>query len=204
MKGLLRKDLYMLWCYCRTFLILIPLFLAASYFQPDNFFFSFYPSIIISILPVTLMSYEERCKWNVFCQTLPIPRRQVVFEKYVLSAMGTSIISVLSAGIQYMIFRQSKPFHYEGYQATVAGMICIGLIAPSVLFPIVFKLGTEKGRLAYYFVLGGACAIGGFLSAFSENICLPQLSALAIVLISIVLFAASSLLSIKFYEKREL
>lgn len=204
MKGLFRKDLYMLWSYCRIFCILLPLFLAASCFQPDNFFFAIYPSIIVGILPVTLMSYEEKCKWHTFCQTLPIPRWKVVLEKYLLSAAGSAVIFLISAVIQYGIFRQSKPFDWEGYQANLTLLVCLGLGSPGLLLPVIFRLGVEKGRLAYYFVLGGGSAIGGLLTVSADQLRLPRLSGLAICLIFAILFFLSCLLSIRFYHKRDL
>lgn len=204
MKGLLKKDLYMLWAYCRIYLLLLPLFLLAGYFQPDTFFFAVYPSIIVGMLPATLLSYEEKCKWDLFCLTLPVPRWKVVAEKYLLSVLGTGMITLISAIVQFGIFLQSRPFDYEGYQAILTLLITLGFGGPSLLLPVVFRLGMEKGRLAYYFVVGGACAIGGILTVFTERIRLPQLPSLAIVLACLVMFLLSYLLSIQFYEKREL
>lgn len=204
MKGLLRKDLYMLWAYCKIYVLLLPLFMVSAYFQPDNFFFSIYPGIIMGILPITLLSYEEKCKWNVFCQTLPVPRWKVVVEKYLLATLGILIISVFSAVVQYCIFRTTEPFDRDGYMSVLTMLLCLSLGGPSILLPIVFRLGTEKGRLAYYFVIGAAFAIGGFLSVFAENFVFPQISSLAIVPAALALFCLSCLLSIRFYEKREL
>ena len=70
MKGLLRKDFYMLWSYCRSFLVLILVFSLVSLAQP-NAFYTIYPVMIASMLPISVISYEERCKWNIYCQTLP-------------------------------------------------------------------------------------------------------------------------------------
>lgn len=204
MKGLLRKDLHMLWSYYRLFLLMIPLFLAASYFQRDNFFFVIYPSVLVGILPVSIISYEERSKWNYYCQTLPIPRWQVVVEKYLLGGIGALIVTGLSMVVQFFIFRESTPFDVQGYLASIAFLIGFGFLSPALLLPVIFRLGTEKGRLAYYLLIGFACASGGLLASISSDWKLPRLSSLTLAAVSLVLFIGSCILSIHIYNKREL
>ena len=58
MKGLLLKDLYQLWKYCRTFLLIVVVFLGVSFVSPENLFFSLYPAMICGVLPMTLLSYD--------------------------------------------------------------------------------------------------------------------------------------------------
>ena len=45
-----------------------------------------YPTIMFGILPVTLISYDERFHWPAYAGTLPLRRRDEVREKYLLSA----------------------------------------------------------------------------------------------------------------------
>lgn len=56
MKGLLRKDLYLMIKYCRLFFILIIVFSFAGAWN-NNLFFALYPITISSIIPVNLLSY---------------------------------------------------------------------------------------------------------------------------------------------------
>ena len=53
MKGLLRKDLYLMIKYCRLFFILIIVFSFAGAWN-NNLFFALYPITISSIIPVNL------------------------------------------------------------------------------------------------------------------------------------------------------
>jgi hypothetical protein len=83
----------------------------------------------------------------------------------------------------------------------------IGLLAPSILLPFLFRFGAEKGRMAYLIVVGAMFAIamtmtqneGGFLTARSLALpawaCCPAMAAV---------YAASWRLSIVLYQKREL
>ena len=68
MKGLLRKDLYLMIKYCRLFFILIIVFSFAGAWN-NNLFFALYPITISSIIPVNLLSYDEKSNWS----SMPVP-----------------------------------------------------------------------------------------------------------------------------------
>lgn len=96
MKGLLLKDFYMTAKYCRSFLLIVVVFLAVSFFGKDNVFFILYPVLISSMIPVTLMSYDEHDKWNVYSLTLPYTRGQLVSAKYLTGLIFGSAAYVVS------------------------------------------------------------------------------------------------------------
>ena len=106
MKGLMQKDLYMIWKYGRSLLVVSAVFLAVSVVAPDNYFFVIYPVLFGGILPVTLISYEERDGWNSLCDTMPISRRTVVNERYVMTLL--CFFAVAGLGLDYAIFSRSS------------------------------------------------------------------------------------------------
>lgn len=80
-------------------------------------------------------------------------------------------------------------------------------MGPSLMLPFLFKFGSEKGRIAYYIVIGLLCASGviatgaGFqLSAGSESLWVLAL----IAGVAIAVYTLSWLLSIAFYKQKEL
>jgi len=202
MKGLLRKDFYMLWSYCKSFLLLILVFSLVSLSDSNNSFYTIYPIMFGSILPVTIISYEERCKWNSYCQTMPLSRSQVVIEKYLLSGLCSFGILAISAIVQYFNMKRGPVFAWSEYLDLMGTLLILSLISPSVLLPLIFKLGTEKGRYAYYFVIGAACGISIlFMDKQFPTIPIPFF---LLPLIALGVYGLSCLLSIKFYEKRQL
>ena len=56
MKGLLLKDFYMSWKYCRIVFLMMLIFLAVSATGDDNMFFMIYPMMVASIVPTTLLT----------------------------------------------------------------------------------------------------------------------------------------------------
>ena len=202
MKGLLRKDLYMLWSYCRSFLLLILIFSAASLGAENNSFFTVYPVMLGSILPVTLISYDERSGWLSCCHTLPVSRRMVVAEKYLVSLICSLCMLTLTGLVQFLSFSREEVFLWHRYFAMMSTMSVLAFVGPSLILPLIFKYGSEKGRIAYYFVIGTACALAFIVNDRQfpviplANTLLPLLSAAAMVV--------SFLLSLHFYQKREL
>ena len=69
--------------------------------------------------------------------------------------------------------------------------------------PFVFKFGSEKGRIAYYFVLALLFAVIAFLIGMGFYEYLNGFSWLVIAA-AVLLYLGSWRLSILFYEKREL
>lgn len=202
MKGLLRKDLYMLWHYCKSFLLMIGLFSVMSLADTTNSFYTVYPVMLGSVLPVTLISYEERCGWSSYCQSLPVSRTLVVVEKYVFSLLCSFAMLSLVAAVQFIVFSRETSFLWDRYRNMMSSLFAFALIGPSIILPLIFKLGTEKGRIAYYFVIGTACAIA---FAFNERqFPVIPLPAFLIPVLTLSLFSGSCWLSVRFYQKREL
>lgn len=203
MKGLLLKDFYMAWKYCRMFVLIIAVFLAISFFGNDNAFFLFYPAILAGMIPVTLIAYEERCKWTIYCETLPLSRAQVVSCKYIISLLGIGFVIIISGIVQAIRAAYYGQFVFAEYAAMLGTLATISLLVPSLLLPLIFKLGSEKGRIAYYLVIGITCAATALFS-FSESFSVPNVPYYVITGAGVIIFALSWLISIRFYQSREL
>ena len=54
MKGLLLKDFYLSWRYCRAFLVIVAVFLAVSFTGDDNIFFLIMGKMTCERLPQLL------------------------------------------------------------------------------------------------------------------------------------------------------
>ena len=204
MKGLLKKDLYMILKYGRTLLVMSVLFLGMSVVAEENFFFIVYPVLLGGVLPVTLLSYDERFGWNRYCDALPITRRQVVDERYLMSLLSFLALYVLTLLVQALVL---LPKGRGEDLLELAGLLpCLGLVAPALMLPITLRWGVEKGRILYYFIIGVIVAAGLVFSSdfIGPGKAIGRWGTAAVLLVSVVFFVASWLLSVKLYEKREL
>ena len=50
----------------------------------ENVFYLILPCMFAGILPMTLLSYDERAKWDVTAGAMPVTRDQLVTAKYLL------------------------------------------------------------------------------------------------------------------------
>lgn len=208
MKGLLRKDLCMIWSYCRTLILIVLCFLLLGLWMEENFFYTFYPVVMAGMLPVTLISYDERFKWDVYCQTLPVSRKEQVTEKYLISALSILAVLLCSVGVQVYKMLQIVQFMIEAVQwndliSYVALLAAIALISPSIMVPLIYKLGAEKGRMAFFVVVGIFCVLGAFFSV-NDSMQIPQFSVSGLLLIGLAMFLLSWVLSVKIYESKEM
>ena len=207
MKGLLLKDLYMAAKYCRAFLVIVAIFLAISFFGEDNIFFIIYPTMIAGIIPMTLISYDERDKWMLYSGTLPYSKAQLVSVKYLIGLIfggSTLLVSMAAAAVRMQL---NGYFSLSELFATGAALLVLGLIGPILLLPFVFKFGAEKGRIAFYLMMGIICAIAAILAGlgFQTILLMNQPGVLGLICGgAILLYILSWRLSILFYRKREL
>ena len=103
MSALILKDLYIMKKYCRSVLLMVVIFWGASIFADSgNLFWTFFPVIVGSVTPATLLSYDEKFRWNQYCDTMPISRAAVVAEKYVLTAATALLLTAGSVAVQRM------------------------------------------------------------------------------------------------------
>ena len=204
MKGLLLKDTYMTVRLCRMFLLLDVVFLGVWMFGNGDLFFLTYPCLLTTMVPMTLISYDEREKWDVFAATLPYSQAQIVSCKYLIGlCLSVLILAVAAVG---QIFRRT-PGGTAEFLTMLPVLMSACLLAPAVLYPFVFRFGAEKGRVVYYVVIAVVCGGSVVLQNMEVASLLGSLSVGSLpagVLIAAAVYAVSWLLSIRLYAKREL
>jgi len=208
MKGLLLKDFYMAVKYCRAYLLLAVVFIAVSFAGDDNLFFIFYPCLLCGMIPVNLLAYDERSKWLQYCDTLPYTRAQIVSGKYLIGLFAQLAILLIMGAVHAIRMSIDGIFYPGEFLSMMMGLLMLSLIASSISLPFMFKLGVEKGRLAYLIMVGvisgGSVVMANILSTkatASTNLAsvLPILC-----LVGASIYALSWYLSVVFFRRREL
>ena len=207
MKGLLYKDLIMTVKYCRSFLLVTAVFVAALLLEPDKGFYMAYPCLFVSMIPVTLISYDERDKWDQFSGILPASRGMLVSVKYLIGLLFQLAVLALSGIAWFIGMNRTGTFGAREYMSTLVILMSVALLVPTLLLPCIFKLGVEKGRMAYYIVMGlfgAAAAMVAFAEVDFSAFALPEWGTGGIFLVCAGLYALSWMLSIGIYKKKEL
>ncbi|MDO5410042.1 MAG: ABC-2 transporter permease [Lachnospiraceae bacterium] len=152
MKGLLLKEYYMTLKYCRLFLLIVAVFFVVSFWADDTVFLMAYPLVMIGMIPVTLLAYDEKERWTLYSLTLPCTRSQMVSSKYLYGMLVELIAWLLATAVQTVKLFQDPFFTIHEYLFLLAAMFLLGFIGPSLILPIIIRFGTEKGRIIYIFV----------------------------------------------------
>ena len=221
-KGLLKKDLYNLASY-KTTLIIVVLFCGIAIIVTDAIYWgSVVIGIIVGMISLSTFSYDEMSKSNKYILTLPVTRKEIVLDKYVLAIGATILGGILGFIVTLLVgnvMNYLRPdnlidINIETLLATsVGGMFGISLIQ-SIQIPSIFKWGAEKGRIQMFivlFVLVIIGAIAGFLLKQAglsvdieklENI-LNNFGLVALILLSCLMYFISYKISYKIYKNKE-
>ena len=157
MKGLLKKDLFVL--KKQTWLFIV--FLVAFSFNP-----AMLPFVVIyaSMFPYTAMAYDERCKWCDLADMMPYSPQDIVLSKYVLGWLLTVAMALGAVLLQFI----RGAFTGESLQwEFVIISLFLGMLSMDVTQPLMFRFGVEKARLVIMLlVIGLATASISMLQIF--------------------------------------
>ena len=204
MKGLFLKDIYVAKKNLRTFLVMILAFSLGSLAAKDSGnFFLCYGLVLMPGITMSLISYDERYHWDSYAGAMPLSREQMVTEKYLLH-LGMVLVW-LPVLLLLQHFQSVPAFGGSPLALLVAGLN-LGLLLPGILLPIIFAVGTEKGRAGYYIVLFG----GMILATVSEELTsltgyVPEaMAGIVLILLPAAVYVLSWRIAIRLYEKRSL
>lgn len=201
MKGLLYKDISLLFSVGKLYFVFIAVLVVLGFFCSATNLLSLYAVVFFSTLGPTTIAYDERDRWDIYSNLLPVTRGQYVSAKYMLTlilSFGIVIISLLP----YLI---KQGFNSE-FSVLVPVYIIMGIIYPAATFPVMFKYGYSKGKIIVIIFAG---ILGALAPISSNSEFLKKLPAEGNVIIAaaaacaIVLYVVSWLISVAVYKKRE-
>ena len=208
MKGLLLKDLYLAWDHLKGYILMVVAFSLLSAMEPGNFFLVFYPSMLCGMMPVNLMAYDERSKWDQYLSLLPFTRAQIVASKYLFGLIGQGVILLLVAVINFIRMTFAGGVDWQYLLDLMGIMFMMSAVSVALPLPFIFRSGVEKGRMGYYMMIGlagvASGVAGGLLGDDVSAFVLPSLAVPIMIAVGIGVYGLSWWLSVKFYEKREL
>lgn len=209
MKGLLQKDLYQIWYYARTILLASAIIMAVSVAMSgeNRSFFMVYASFLISMLPMTLLAYDQNSRFADYSVALPVTKGQLVGCKYLIG-LFTMVLADLLAGLALaVVWLRGGGVSSEMVFGTLMQVSVMPLLGSAVLLPLTYRFGYEKAKYIYYLFVGLSAALMGFGVATDSD--LPGLALpagwaqLGFWLVCLVLYAVSWRLSIAWYGKAE-
>ena len=201
MGGLLLKDIYQMIRYCKIFLVIAALFTVLAFSGNGNLFFLLFLGIIGGMLPMNLLAYDERDNWDIYANTLPYSRAQIVSVKYLIGLIIGAGLIILAAVLS-VIMSDFRGLIWD----LLLLLLTLNLLVTALVLPLTFKFGVAKGRIFYYVLLGICFAVSFALAELKKSMYIAfsvdfTMSNMVIVVIAIYLL--SWLLSVQFYKKRQ-
>ena len=145
MAGLFEKDIRILMQRKKALLLFLALSVFIGYSQDGTFILSYLPMLMIIVMIGTI-SYDEYDNGYRFLMTLPIDSKVYVSEKYIFCIAGT-LVSCIAATLIYLTSQALK-----GINVNIESNI-------SILLPLQIKYGAEKSRVTLLVVVGIIAAL---------------------------------------------
>lgn len=216
MKGLLVKDIRLLLQQKKFFIILLFVAIMLN-FNSDGTFVVGYLTAVSSVFVLSSITYDEYDNGFVFLMTLPAMKKSFAIEKYVLGI----IIDIGAWTVGFLISLIFKIYNEGGFSLTdflTENIILVPVfsILISILLPVQFKFGYEKGKIAMVIAFAiialvsvlcikGLLVIGIDIEAYYDS--LHGLHAALFDLIAFVVAAVATVIScaasVRIMQKKE-
>ncbi len=207
MKGLILKDLYNLRKYGRTVFLISAFYILLTFMMDNSDMFAGMIVLMFAITSITSFAYDNQSGWDVYVQTLPVSKKDVVLSKYLLSyllALFGGLLAVLMGWINGLV---KNVGNFTETLITAYALFAVGLLFISILLPLVYRFGVERSRVIIIAVVAIPVAAG---VAMSQTGKLPEIgeqafkqallfSPLIVVACCILSFAISNVI----YRKKE-
>lgn len=143
MKGLLIKDLLNLRKQSIIILALFVFYMIMAMGSGNVMMFGFVVTLMTVMLTITSMAFDERSNWDKYALTMPISRKDIVLSKYLLGG----ILAGLAFVINIIFMTVARSGMGAETALTALGMMGISIFFLSVMMPLFYKFGVERGRL---------------------------------------------------------
>jgi hypothetical protein len=142
MKGLLLKDILNLKQQGKIYLLIVGIWLVIGAANRDSVFFGGVMMILTVLVPISALAYDDKAKWDKYALTMPISKTDLVLSKYILMLACAIAGAFISEIVSVVITKDVR-----ASLTTTMVFMSTGIILASIVLPIIFKFGTEKGRL---------------------------------------------------------
>lgn len=208
MLGLIKKDLLVIKANIKSILVILLIFIMMTFFGTYDITFMI-PFMSFMFL-ISTFSYDDFNNFNAFAVTLPCKRDDIVKSKYLTGLILLITSTILGGIISITTGLLNNEINWSETFSSLTGCIFTILILMSLMMPIIYKFGSEKGRillfsLSFIFV-GVITLIARLIDLKSFSIWLESLGNLLyfiLPIIIILILLISYFVSCDIYRKKE-
>ena len=138
-RGLLLKDIFELLAQCRVQLVLTGVYLLLPLFIRDIELFASVGMMLLAMMPVYALGYDERCRWERYALAMPVRKSDLFWSRFLLGVIAVA----LGAAVQVLVALLAGRGDLLSSLAVTAPAAILYLL---IVLPLMMKLGVEKGR----------------------------------------------------------
>lgn len=156
-RGLLLKDLFELWAQCRVQLVLTGVYLLLPLFIPGIGLFASVGMMLLAMMPVYALGYDERCRWERYALAMPVRKSDLFWSRFLLGIIAIAIGTMIQVLVALLAGRSDllSPLAIAAPAAVVYLLITL---------PLMMKLGVEKRRFLLLILTVGFMLLSGLFT----------------------------------------
>lgn len=207
MKGLIIKDILNLRKTFKTTLLIIGFFVIYAYGTNNPGYMISMATLILAMMPITSMAYDDMTKWDRYALSMPISRKDIVMSKYILSILLSMVAVLLSFIITYFFILPRSNMDINELLLVAYVIFSISLVFVSIVLPLIYKFGVERTRIISIAVFAIPTAI--VFAFYKMGLQLPSENQLFFFLkisplILVLVLFSSGLISYGIYKNKDL
>lgn len=153
MIGLIKKDLLMMKRNMKTSILFLLVFLIIMLNEENALVFV--PAFLSTMLFISTFSYDEYNNWNTYAIALPDGRKNLVKAKYIANLLILiTVVTIFSALASLLGILNHNLNLLENIRLASACIFALSIFQ-FILYPFIFKFGTEKGRIGIFISIFG-------------------------------------------------
>lgn len=217
MKGLIIKDLCVIKNQMRSLLLILVFFVFISIINKDATFILFLVPFYMIMILITTFSYDEFNKWECYCNSLPLSRKEIVKAKYLLFNATSLIVLVLGILASIIVPNFIENTTFESIYASIIGVAFGICLVISLLIPFYYKFGSQKGRIMLFLTITILALIIGIITSLDifnnvelmniinslNNLSLGMFT-LLLIIVTVIIMTISYYISVRIYNNKEL
>lgn len=213
MKGLILKDILFVKNFSKMIFVLVIAFAIMGY-NGDGYSIAFYLPFIAIMISLTTFNYDTFNNWDTYLLSFPIKRKEIVKAKYIFAFLTVILSMILAFLFVFLTMCLKQFFVFDGMLLQFGVGLFTVLLVISFTYPLIYKFGSEKGRIWLFVIFFGIgavlCLFGYIMNALHITIpyhdILPFIKTYGISIggvIMLFLFYLSYKISCHIYEKKE-
>lgn len=201
MKGLLIKDFYVLFREAKVFMLVVIVFAMMQEPFPQGFAIMY-----ACMLPVTALAFDEQSKWEYYAEMMPYRRQDIVLSKYAIGFLATLVVTLIQlvSVLACHLIGIDCALTLQAHLGMVLSFLLCGLLLMAINLPIIFRIGSEKGRTLYLIItMASAMACATLVIQLHDmSLFSPVVFGAAGIVLVILALVVSVRVSVKAYTAR--